>query len=154
MITVSEVFENDVVEVTDGSQIKVEFVETKNATGTEDEFLKQFSDKPVTEDPDKKGRDKLKGIIKYLKSKEFKKDVDRVSFETGKPPREVAHGVISKAFGIVGDILGIVVKTAEQTMNGLINLLSNILQSGVSLLANLAEALCRIVTFNKTAVGC
>lgn len=125
----------------------------ETTTDTEDEFLKQFSDKPVTEDPDKESRDKLKGIINYLKSKNFKKDVERKSYKTGIPPRDIARGIIGKAFGIVGDILGITVATARQTLNGLVDLLTNILHSGINLIANLVDGLCRIVTFNKTATG-
>lgn len=117
-----------------------------------DEFLNQFSDKPLTENPDEeKAKGKLKSMISYLKSDRFKKKVNSEAYKTGIPPRQVAKGVISKAFGIIGDILGIAVDTVSCTLNGLIDLLSGILHSGVNLITRIVNGLCRIITFNQTA---
>ena len=117
--------------------------------GNADDFLNKFSDKPLTEDPDK-NKAKLNNFISYFKSKEFEKDVNRKAYKTGKAPREVAQGAISKAFGIVGDVLGIAVDTVDQTLHGLINLLSTVLHSTIDLITRVVDGLCRIVTFNKT----
>ena len=114
-----------------------------------DDFLNQFSDEPLTEDPEK-AKHKLSSIISYLKSGRFKKKVNSEAYKTGIPPRKIAQGVISKAFGIVGDILGIVVDTVSCTLNGLVDLLSNILRSGINLITRVVNGLCRIVTFNQT----
>lgn len=114
-----------------------------------DDFLNQFSDEPLTEDPEK-AKHKLSSIISYLKSGRFKKKVNSEAYKTGIPPKKIAQGVISKAFGIVGDILGIVVDTVSCTLNGLVDLLSNILHSGINLITRVVNGLCRIVTFNQT----
>jgi hypothetical protein len=114
-----------------------------------DDFLNQFSDKPLTEDPN--AEKKLNSIIGYLKSSRFKKKVNSEAYKTGVPPKQVAQGVISKAFGIVGDILGIAVDTVSCTLNGLVDLLSNILHRGIDLVTKVVNGICRIVTFNQTA---
>lgn len=117
-----------------------------------DDFLNQFSDEPLTEDPEKaeKAKHKLSSIISYLKSGRFKKKVNSEAYKTGIPPRKIAQGVISKAFGIIGDILDIAVNTVSCTLNGLVDLLSNILHSGINLITRVVNGLCRIVTFNQT----
>ena len=120
-------------------------------TPVSDDFLNKFSDTPLTEDPDKKeATDKLKRFIDYFKSETFEKDVNRKAYKTGKAPKEVAQGAISKAFGVVGDVLGIAVDTVDQTLHGLINLLSTVLHSAVDLITRVVNGLCRIITFNKT----
>ena len=115
-----------------------------------DDFLNQFSDEPLTKDPDPNARKKLNSIIDYLKSNRFKKDVNRVAYKTGIPPRQVAKGAIAKAFGVVGDILGIVVDTANYTLNGLVDLLSSLLHKGIDLITRVVNGLCRVITFNQT----
>lgn len=114
-----------------------------------DDFLNQFSDEPLTEDPEK-AKHKLSSIISYLKSGRFKKKVNSEAYKTGIPPKKIAQGVISKAFGIVGDILGIAVDTVNCTLNNLVDLLSNILHSGINLITRIVNGLCRIITFNQT----
>lgn len=121
---------------------------TPNVEIEADDFLNQFSDKPLTEDPNAKK--KLNSIIGYLKSSRFKKKVNSEAYKTGVPPKKVAQGVISKAFGIVGDILGIAVDTVSCTLNGLVDLLSNILHRGIDLVTKVVNGICRIVTFNQT----
>ena len=115
-----------------------------------DDFLNKFSDKPLTEDPDK-AKAKLKGIINYLKSDRFEKRVNREAYKQGKSPKQVAQNAISKAFGIAGDILGIAVDTVNHTLNGLVDMLSNTLHGAINLITRLANSLCRIITFNQTA---
>ena len=122
---------------------------TPNVEIEADDFLNQFSDKPLTEDQNAKK--KLNSIIGYLKSNRFKKKVNSEAYKTGVPPKKVAQGVISKAFGIVGDILGIAVDTVSCTLNGLVDLLSNILHRGIDLVTKVVNGICRIVTFNQTA---
>ena len=115
-----------------------------------DDFLNRFSDKPLTEDPDK-AKSKLNKMIKYLKSSRFEKKINSEAYKTGIPPQQVAKGVISKAFGIVGDILGIVVNTANCTLNGLVDLLATVLHKGIDLITRVVNGVCRVVTFNQTA---
>lgn len=124
-------------------------IEVETNVETNDEFLNQFSDEPLTEDPNAKK--KLNSIIGYLKSSRFKKKVNSEAYKTGVPPKKVAQGVISKAFGIVGDILGIAVDTVSCTLNGLVDLLSNILHRGIDLVTKIVNGICRVVTFNQTA---
>lgn len=113
-----------------------------------DPFLNQFSDEPLKEDPNAKK--KLSSIIDYLKSSRFTKKVNSEAYKTGIPPKQIAKGVILKAFGIIGDILGIAVHTVSYTLHGLVDLLSYILHSGINLITKFVDGLCRIVTFNQT----
>jgi hypothetical protein len=115
-----------------------------------DEFLNQFSDEPLTEDPEK-AKNKLSKLISYLKSSRFSKKVNSEAYKTGIPPRQVAKGAIMKAFGILGDILGIAVHTVSHTLNGLVDLLSDVLHMGINLITKAVDGLCRILTFNQTA---
>lgn len=138
-----------------GANIKIESIkvtqnpkELEESEIDEDEFLEQFSDEPLTEDPN---RFRLKSIIDYLKSKSFVKDINRQAYKTGIPPKQIAKGAISKAFGIVGDILGVTVGTVNHTLNGLVDLLSSLLHSAINLVTRLVNGLCRIITFNQTA---
>ena len=141
----------------DGSKcINITVTPTENIPTVEikaDEFLNQFSDEPLTKNPDEeeKAKGRLKSMIAYLKSDRFKKKVNSEAYKTGIPPKQVAKGVISKAFGIIGDILGIAVNTVSYTLNGLIDLLSSILHSGINLITKVVNGLCRVVTFNQTA---
>jgi len=116
-----------------------------------DEFLNKFSDEPLTEDPAKAKR-KLKNLIKFLKSDKFEDRVNREAYKRGIPPKQVATNAISKAFGIVGDILGIAVDTVNHTLNGLITMLTDILHGTVNMITRAVNALCRILTFNQSAV--
>lgn len=117
-----------------------------------DDFLDKFSDEPLTEDPEK-AKKKLKGLINFLKSDKFEDRVNREAYKRGIPPKQVAKNCISKAFGIVGDILGIAVDTANYSLNGLIDLLTGILHGAVNLITRVVNALCRIITFNQTATA-
>ena len=143
--------ENVKVSGADCINVTVTPLTENNGTPIEiDDFLNQFSDEPLTENPEK-AKNKLSSIISYLKSNRFKKKVNTVAYETGVPPRKVAQGVISKAFGIIGDILGIAVDTINCTLNNLVDLLSNILHSGINLITRVVNGICRVVTFNQTA---
>lgn len=123
-----------------------------NNVQTDDDLLNKFSNTPLTEDPDKvkEAKGKLQKFIEYFKSESFVKDVNRYAYKTGEAPRVVAKNTIAKAFGIVGDLLGIAVSTVSCTLHGLIDLLQSVLHSAVDLITRVVNGLCRIVTFNQT----
>ena len=139
----------------DTDTIKVNGSECTNVIATpvtqpvDDELLNKFSNEPLTEDP--QAKKKLNTLISYLNSERFENKVNEEAYRTGIPPRQLAKGIVSKAFGIIGDILGIVVNTASCTLSGLIDLLHSILQKGVGLITRVFNGICRIVTFNQTA---
>lgn len=118
-----------------------------------DDFLNQFSNEPLTEDPEQvEGKKKLKSLISYLKSDRFKKKVNSEAYKTGIPPRQIAKGFIAKAFGVIGDILGIAIDAVNYTLNSLVDMLSNILHSGINLISRIANGIYRIFTFNQTCI--
>lgn len=141
----------------DEEKIKIDGVDCINVkilpgdgNKSEDDFINQFSDEPLKESPEDKT--KLKNIISYLKSERFKKKINSVAYEKGIPPKQVAKGVISKMFGIVGDILGIAVETTYCTLSGLLDLLNTILQKGLDLIAKVVRSITKIITFNQTTI--
>lgn len=141
----------------DTDTIKVNGSECINVTvtpvtqPTNDDFLNKFSNEPLTEDP--QAKKKLKNMISYLNSERFENKINEEAYKNGIPPRRLAKGIVSKALGVVGDILGIVVNTASCTLSGLIELLHSVLQKGIGLITRILNGVCRIVTFNQTATA-
>lgn len=118
----------------------------------QDDFLNKFSDEPLTDEAitEEEAKNKLKKFIDYFKSSQFEKKVNSEARKTGLPPRQIAKNAIAKAFGIVGDVLGVAVDTVNFTLNGLIDLLSSIMHKTIDIITNVVRGLCRIVTFNQT----
>lgn len=118
----------------------------------EDDFLKQFSDKPLEANPEQ-AKAKLNGFMKYLKSQKFVDKINAEAMKTGIPPKKLAKGFISKAIGTLGDVLGIAIGTVQMTLNGLLDLIHCILGKGIDIIMNAFRGLVRIVTFNQTAIA-
>jgi hypothetical protein len=94
----------------------------------------------------------IAGVIDYLKSGKFKADVQAKSKKTGIPAFMIAKGAVKKMFGIIADILGIVVSTACQTVTCLISILESVLKGVVTGIETLASGLIKVATFNQSGV--
>jgi len=116
----------------------------------DDDFLKQFSDKPFNVNPEE-AKKKVKSFMNYIQSDRFKNTVNAVAYEKGVAPRELAHSFLGKAIGTIGDVLGIATNTIHVTVNGLLDLLNLVLKKSVDIIIGVANALIRIITFNQTA---
>lgn len=139
----------------DCKNVKVEPVKVDvNTVTATDDFLKKFSDKPLTDNPDlaKNAKDMLHGFAKFINSDKFADKVNTCALKTGIPPRQIASGFISKTAGILGDVLGITVDVIHTTIQGILDLIYTVLSKGIEVIMSAARGLVRIVTFNKTAV--
>ena len=115
-------------------------------TTTEDANIEQTSE--ITEEQ----KNVLKNMLDYVKSGKFKESVQKQAKKTGIPASTIAKGALHKIFGIVADILGIVVSTACQTVNCLISILESVLKGIVTGIETLASGLIKVATFNQSGV--
>lgn len=124
------------------------------------DVLDDFSDEipsvqdVVKQEQEKKARKKISDFMDYIKSDKFKNDVKDTAGKYKIPEREVAQTFISKVLGTIGDICGIVIGTVRNTVHTVVDLLSAILNGAVDIICNVASALTRVVTLNKTNVKC
>lgn len=115
------------------------------------ETLKDFEE--METEQEKKAKSFLTDISKYMQSKEFKDDVNEASKKYNVPPKKIAQGFIEKAFGTVGDILGITISVVCNAGHTVIHIASTIAHSIINLLQGIANGIANIVTFNKTCVA-
>ena len=94
----------------------------------------------------------INNFLNYFKSGQFKKDVQNKSKKTGIPAGMIAKGALHKIFGIIADILGIVVSTVCQTVSCLISILESVLSGVVNGIETLASGLIKVATFNQSGV--
>lgn len=94
----------------------------------------------------------INNFLNYFKSGQFKRDVQNKSKKTGIPAGMIAKGALHKIFGIIADILGIVVSTACQTVSCLISILESVLTGIVNGIETLASGLIKVATFNQSGV--
>ena len=94
----------------------------------------------------------LNSFREYINSCAFTNDVNNASARTGIPPRRIAENFIEKVFGTIGDVLGIAVGTIRSAGHTVVSLISAVLNGGIDLICNVAQALANIFTLNKTAV--
>ena len=94
----------------------------------------------------------INNFVNYFKSGQFKKDVQSKSKKTGIPAGMIAKGALHKIFGIIADILGIVVSTVCQTVSCVISILEAVLNGAVNGIETLASGLIKVATFNQSGV--
>ena len=94
----------------------------------------------------------INNFVNYFKSGQFKKDVQNKSKKTGIPAGMIAKGALHKIFGIIADILGIVVSTVCQTVSCVISILEAVLNGAVNGIETLASGLIKVATFNQSGV--
>ena len=122
----------------------VDDIEIKNVTITPED--KQ----PENKMSEKESKDFLKNFKEYVGSFEFKQKLKQASKETGIPTKTIANNFFEKALGTVGDILGVVVETTRNAGHTLIKIIDTVLNGAIDIICNIAQALFRLVTLNKT----
>lgn len=110
--------------------------------------MSQFDAK---EEKVKKANDILHKFKSYAGTKGFKADVKRASAKYGIPEKAVATNFFEKVLGTIGDIFGITFGTIEGLCHSLIDFVGAIAHGIVRTICNIASALGRVVTLNKTA---
>ena len=118
-----------------------------------EEALNDFSDEVPTDDETTKAKGFLKQFTDYIKGDTFKRDINDTAKKYGVPPKKLAQNFFEKALGTVGDVLGIAIGTVGNAAHTLVDILSTIVHGAVGLIVNVANALSRIVTLNKTCVA-
>ena len=118
-----------------------------------EEALNDFSDEVPTDDETTKAKGFLKQFTDYIKGDTFKRDINNTAKKYNVPPKKLAQNFFEKALGTVGDVLGIAIGTVGNAAHTLVDILSTIVHGAVGLIVNVANALSRIVTLNKTCVA-
>ena len=115
--------------------------------------LNSFSDEVPTDDEATKAKGFLKQFTDYIKGDTFKRDINNTAKKYNVPPKKLAQNFFEKALGTVGDVLGIAIGTVGNAAHTLVDILSTIVHGAVGLIVNVANALSRIVTLNKTCIA-
>lgn len=116
--------------------------------------LEGFSDEVPTDSEEvKKAKGFLNQFTEYIKGESFKKDINETAKKYNIPPKKLAENFFSKALGTVGDVLGIAIGTVGNAGHMLVDILSTIAHGAVNLIVNVANALARVFTLNKTCIA-
>ena len=116
------------------------------------ETLQSFSDESETAE-EKKAKSFLTEFQQYIKSHDFKEDVNAVAKKYNVPPKKVAQNFFEKALGTVGDILGIAISVVCNAGRMVINIASTVAHSIVTLIQSIANGIASIVTLNRTCIA-
>jgi hypothetical protein len=132
-------------------ELKADLKETAQAIK---ESLEEFSDDVINEGAKaKKARGFLQDFTRYIKSENFKADVNATAKKYNVPPKKLAENFFEKALGTIGDVLGVTFGTVGDVGHMLTNLLATIIHGAIDIAIKVANALARVFTFNKTCVA-
>ena len=106
----------------------------------------------TNEEKVKKANSILSKFKNYISSQSFTADVKSLSAKYKVPEKAIATNFFEKVLGTVGDIFGVVFGTIEGFCHTLIDLVGAVAHGIVNAICNLANAIGRVVTLNKTAV--
>ena len=95
----------------------------------------------------------FKKIGSYFNSANFKKDIEKTAMEYHIPPKQLAKNFFLKIFGIVGDILGIVVNTACSVAHTIATIFNSLLHSAIDVVGKVANTIVSVVTLNQTVTN-
>lgn len=124
-----------------------------NTVETMNETLNSFSNKaPQETEKEKKAKSFLSDFQNYIKSSQFKSDVNEASKKYNVPPKKLAQNFFEKALGTVGDILGVAISTICNAGHMIVNIAGTVCHGIINLIQNIVSGLASIVTFNKTCV--
>lgn len=139
------------VTVTPVKEVKEELKETAKAIK---ETLEEFSEDVINEGTEvKKAKGFLQDFTKYIRSENFKKDVNDTAKKYNLPPKKLAENFFAKALGTIGDVLGITINCIGNAGHMLTNLLATIIHGAVDIAVMVANALARVFTLNKTCIA-
>ena len=111
-----------------------------------------FADEP-SQAQQQADRDFLNSFINYMKSGKLKEDILGQSREYNIPPKMIAKNFFERVLGIISDIGGIVINTACNALDAIIDGVATILHGAVNIIHNIASAIGRILTLNQTATA-
>ena len=132
-------------------ELKADLKETPKAIK---DTINDFSDDVINESGEvKKARGFLQDFTKYIKSENFKKDINDTAKKYNLPPKKLAEGFFAKALGTIGDVLGITISCVGNAGHMLINLLATIIHGAVDIAVMVANSLARVFTLNKTCIA-
>lgn len=132
-------------------ELKADLKETAKAIK---DTLNDFSDDVIKEGTEvKKARGFLQDFTKYIKSENFKKDINDTANKYNLPPKKLAEGFFAKALGTIGDVLGITISCVGNAGHMLTNLLATIIHGAIDIAVMVANALARVFTLNKTCIA-
>lgn len=93
----------------------------------------------------------LNQFIGFISSHQYSDEVQRLAVKYNIPEKQLAQGFLTRMFGVISDVFGIVVETARYTLKTIIGFISYALHTGTDLICNLALGLGRILTLNQGA---
>lgn len=96
---------------------------------------------------------KLEEFKEYISGERFKNDIHNTAAKYRVPERELATNFIGKVLGTIGDACGIVIGTVRNGVHTLVSVLAAILNGAADVICNVASALTRVLTLNKTCVA-
>lgn len=132
-------------------ELKADLKETAKAIKS---TLEEFSEDVINESGEvKKARGFLQDFTKYIKSENFKKDINDTANKYNLPPKKLAEGFFAKALGTIGDVLGITISCVGNGAHMLTNLLATIIHGAVDIAVMVANSLARVFTLNKTCIA-
>lgn len=118
------------------------------------EAMDSFSDEvPPTEEQKIQAKGFLNNFLNYIKGSKFKEDVKIRAKMWNKSEKEVAKGFFNKILGTIGDVFGIAIGTVGDVCHLVIDIVSTVLHGAVNGLCQLADAITRCFTLNKTCVA-
>jgi len=112
-----------------------------------------FRDDEPSQAQQKADRDFLNNFIHYMKSGKLKEDILGQSRTYNVPPKMIAKNFFERVLGIISDIGGIVINTACNALDAIIDGVATILHGAVNIIHNIASAIGRILTLNQTATA-
>lgn len=114
------------------------------------EALQSALDKPIDPEVVKaKAVSTIQYLLSYLKSNRYQEKLTELSAEYNIPKPRLAKHFLGKMFAMIADLTGIVIETTRYTLQTVIQIISGLLTTSVNLICNLANSLCRILTFNQ-----
>lgn len=93
----------------------------------------------------------LNQFIGFISSHQYSDEVQRLAVKYNIPEKQLAQGFLTRMFGVISNVFGIVVETARYTLKTIIGFISYALHTGTDLICNLALGLGRILTLNQGA---
>ena len=117
---------------------------------TIDDIINQFDENIGDTEDVKEAKSTFKSFLNYIAGSAFKEDVEETAEKYKVPPKQLAKNFITKALGILGDVLGIAVSTVGNVLHTILGVIYTIAKGTVDVLVKAGNAVARFVSFNQT----
>ena len=97
--------------------------------------------------------DYLNKFKEFIRSKNFKQQINETAKEYGIPPKKLAQNFFEKALGTVGDILGVAISVVCNAGRTIVRIAGSIANTVINLIESLFNGAVRVITLNKTCVA-